>query len=132
MTILRGNIDKEIMESSERFDKSCRFTADDISDHIALIKYGKTGGQNGHSSDNIRHGTRKLYIHLAFLYNCMITHGFAPVDFWLSTLIHIPKNRRKSLNDSNNYRAIALSSILGKLLDHLILTKFQDVLALLI
>ncbi len=57
----------------------------------------------------------------------MISHGFAPVDFRLSTLIPIPKNKKKSLNDSNNYRAIALSSILGKLLDHMILTKYQDV-----
>ena len=57
----------------------------------------------------------------------MITHSFAPVDFRLSTLIPIAKNRSKSLNDSNNYRAIPLSRILGKLLDHLILTKFQYV-----
>jgi len=127
MTLLRGQIDQDIIESSERYDISCRFTADDINDHVTLIKLGKSGGQNGHSSDNIRHGTRKLYIHLASLYNCMITHGFAPMDFRLSTLIPIPKNRRKSLNDSNNYRAIALSSILGKLLDHLLLIKFQDV-----
>ena len=92
-----------------------------------LFKYVKGGGQDDHSSDNIRYGTRKLYVHLAFLYNCMIAHGFAPMDFRLSTLIPIPKNRRKSLNDSNNYRAIALSSILGKLLDHIILIKYKDI-----
>jgi len=85
-----------------------------------LIKPGKGGGPNGHSSDHIIHGTHKLYIHIALLFNCVISHGFAPVGFRLSTLIPIPKNRRKSLNDSNNYKAIALSSILGKLLDHMI------------
>jgi len=102
MTLLRGQIDQDIIESSERYDISCRFTADDINDHVTLIKLGNSGGQNGHSSDSIGHGTRKLYIHLASLYNCMIIHGFAPMVFRLSTLIPIPKNRRKSLNDSNN------------------------------
>ena len=33
----------------------------------------------------------------------------------------IPQNRKKSLSDSQNYRTIALSSILGKVLDHTIL-----------
>ena len=35
----------------------------------------------------------------------------------LGTVTSIVKNRRKSVNESSNYRAIALSSILGKLFD---------------
>ena len=57
----------------------------------------------------------------------MISHAYAPGGFCQSTLIPIPKNKRKSLNDSTNYRAIALSSIMGKLLDRIILTKCHDV-----
>jgi len=37
MTILRGKIDKEVTESNERFDKSCRLTADDISDLLVKV-----------------------------------------------------------------------------------------------
>ena len=44
----------------------------------------------------------------------------------IGTLVPIPKNKRKSQNDSNNYRAIALSSVLGKLLDRILLTKYHD------
>ena len=32
----------------------------------------------------------------------------------MSKLIPIPKNKKKSLNDSSNYRAISMSNILGK------------------
>ena len=39
----------------------------------------------------------------------------------LSTIIPIPKNRRKSLSDSDNYRGIALNSVLEKVLDWVIL-----------
>ena len=58
-------------------------------------------------------------------FNSMIVHGFAPDDFRMSTMVPIPKNKRKSLNYSSNYRTIALSSILGKLLDQLLLNKYN-------
>ena len=44
----------------------------------------------------------------------------------LYTLVPIPKNTKKSLNDSDTYRAIALGSIPGKLLDKIILKKCSN------
>ena len=44
----------------------------------------------------------------------------------LGTMIPIPKDKRTSLCDSSNYRAIALSSMFGKVLDWNILMKEQS------
>ena len=44
----------------------------------------------------------------------------------LSTIVSIPKNKRKSLNCSDYYRAIDLISVIGKLLDHILLGKCND------
>ena len=52
-----------------------------------------------------------------------------PYSMLTSTIIPIPNNRRKSLIDSDNYRAIALSSILGKLLDWVILLSCDKALS---
>ena len=42
----------------------------------------------------------------------MVVHGFIPSETNTSTLVPIPKNTKKSLNDSDNYIiAIALSSV---------------------
>jgi len=41
----------------------------------------------------------------------MILHGVSPNNMLLSTLVPIPKIRKRFLNDNNNYRAIALGSI---------------------
>ena len=57
----------------------------------------------------------------------MISHGCVPNDLLLSTIIPIPKNKRKSLSKSDNYRAIALSSIMGKLLDKILLNKCHNI-----
>ena len=46
----------------------------------------------------------------------------------LSTIIPIPKNRRKCLNDSSNYRGIAIGSLLGKVLDNILLCDNVNIL----
>ena len=53
----------------------------------------------------------------------MLTHGVAPAGLLLSTLVPIPKNKRGTKSDSNNYRQIAISSLLGKLFDIIILEE---------
>ena len=45
----------------------------------------------------------------------------------MSTLIPIPKDKRKSLSRLDNYRAIALSSVMGKLLDKILLESCQNI-----
>jgi hypothetical protein len=47
----------------------------------------------------------------------------------MSLLRPIPKNRKKSLNDSSNYRSIAISSILLKIFDKVVLATHSQVLS---
>ena len=58
--------------------------------------------------------------------NSLIVHNIIPHEMLSGTIVPIPKNKRKSLNDSSNYRSITLSSIVGKLMDNAILIKHQD------
>ena len=53
----------------------------------------------------------------------MLSHGFSPNSIILGIMIPIPKDKRKSLCNSVNNRAIALSSIISKILDLVILIK---------
>ncbi len=61
-------------------------------------------------------------------FNVILIHGVSPDSMILGTMIPIPKNKKKSLCNSYNYRAIALSSIIGKILDWVILIKERHVL----
>ena len=51
----------------------------------------------------------------------MFTHGYVPNQFRLSTIIPIIKNKQSSANVSSNYRGIALSSIVAKWIDIIII-----------
>ena len=53
----------------------------------------------------------------------MLTHGVAPSGLLLSTMIPVPKDKRASKSNSNNYRSIAISSILGKIFDSIVMKE---------
>ena len=53
----------------------------------------------------------------------MLTHGVAPSGLLLSTMIPVLKDKRASKNDSNHYRAIAISTILGKIFDSIVMEE---------
>ena len=93
------------------------------------IKSGLKQGdlQSGLLSDHIVHGGDRLHTVLAFMFSAMINHSYVPKNLLLSSIIPIPKDRRKSLNDINNYRSVVMCSALGKLFDNIVVHKFKDV-----
>ena len=95
----------------------------DVIDAAMHLKSGKSDGNEGLNSDHFIHGTNKLYAILALLFTSFLVHGYSADSMILGTMIPIPKDKRTSLCDSSNYRAIALSSMLSKVLDWIILMK---------
>ena len=71
-------------------------------------------------------GTHRFLCYLSLLLNSLLSHNFVPQSMLLSTILPIPKKKSKIMNDSDNYRGIALSCVVGKLLDKVILRKCQD------
>ena len=98
-------------------------TVTDVMNAIAHLKSGKYDGSEGLFSDHFIHGTHRFYVILSILYTSMLSHGFSPNSMILGIMIPIPKDKKKSLCNSGNYRAIALSSIFSKILDWVILIK---------
>ena len=59
----------------------------------------------------------------------MINHGYAPAEFLKSSMLPLPKGARADLSNSDMYRSIAISSLLGKILDNVIIERQQDFLS---
>ena len=90
---------------------------------IRKLKNSKSDGCTGILSDHIIHAGDKLACYLALLFTAMLRHGSSPDGIVLGTMIPLPKGRWNDLSCSDNFRAITLSSIFGKLLDFIILVK---------
>ena len=101
---------------------------EDVTWAINKLKSGKADANPGLSSDAFKNAPRELHLHLALLLSCMLRHSCAPDGVLGSILRPIPKNRKKSLNESSNFRSIAISSILLKILDKVVLEKHKNVL----
>ena len=88
---------------------------------INRLKSSKSDCTDQLFSDHFINGTVRFYTLISLLFTCMLSHGVAPSGLLLSTMVPVPKDKRGNKSDSSNYRAIAISSILGKLLDSIII-----------
>ncbi len=68
------------------------------------------------------------------LLTSMLKHSYAPEQMDVSTIIPIPKSKRRSLSASDNYRGIvlnsrgiALNSVLGKVIDKISLNRNERI-----
>ena len=99
----------------------------DIRSAIKFLKSGKSDGVL--STDYILNAGSDLFTHFSFLFSAMVRHGFVPSSLLMATIVPIPKNLRKSVNDSNNYRGIALNSPFSKLFELVVLNTHRSVLS---
>ena len=98
-------------------------TVTDVMNAIAHLKSGQSDGSESLFSDHFIHDTQRFYVILSILFTSMLSHRFSSNSMILGTMIPIPKDKKKSLCNSGNYRAIALCSIFSKILDWVILSK---------
>ena len=96
---------------------------------IRSLCAGKSDGVDDICSDNLKHATDRFIDYIVSLFNSILSHGCVPNCFLSSTIIPIPKNPRLDLKNSENYRAIALSSVFGKNLIKLLLKSKLNSLA---
>ena len=72
----------------------------------------------------------ELYEHLAAALRCCAVHSHVSQVLLLSTLVPLVKDKLGDINTSKNYRSVAISSILVKLIDWVIILLEGDSLGL--
>ena len=139
------SLDKEMAELSENIKTAIKVECDcpkanerlshcheinnfDISRAIAKIKSDKISDNGLVYSNNFIYGTNLLHKCLSILFTSMIYHGFAPQTFICAQIIPIPKGSKATLTCSDKYRSIAISNVIGKILDHVIIDRQSECL----
>ena len=56
----------------------------------------------------------------------MFKHCYLPISMLDSVIVLLVKNRNGDLSDKNNYRPIALSSVISKVFENVILYKLEE------
>ena len=94
---------------------------------LQKLKHNQYDDCCGIMSDCLINGSDRLFVALSFLYTIMIKHGYQTKLINTVKLVPIPKDKKKSLSNLENYRAIAPNNVLIKLFDYILLQKFEYV-----
>ena len=101
-------------------------TVTEVCGMTSKLKINKSDGLTGSSSDHFVYAAHRFAVLFTMLINVMLVHGYMPDDMLASVLVPIPKDPRASLTNSGNYRAIALYSSMGKIVDMLISDRYSN------
>ena len=99
-----------------------------ISEIIAKLECGKSAGPDGICAEYLKFSNVKLHTLLALCFSLCLSHGYLPIALIETTIIPIVKNKSGNLSDSNNYRPIALATIVSKMLESVLLIKCGEYL----
>ena len=77
---------------------------------IDTITCGKSCGNDGLSAEHFKHTDGCVTILLSIFYTVAIRHGYLPCDL-KTIIIPLVKNKSGDLSDVNNYRPIALVTV---------------------
>jgi hypothetical protein len=98
-------------------DDVAKVTPDIIKQAAHKLKSGKSDPMFSFSSDCFKNATKTLYENLSIMIQSCLVHGHITNILLLATLVPIIKDKLSSANVSKNYRSIAISSIVLKLID---------------
>lgn len=103
-------------------------SVDDVGHGINALNKDKKDSTEHLCTNHFINGGHKLKVYISLLLNAMVRHGFCPSKYMNTNVVPIPKDQRKSMNSSDNYRGIALSSVLGKIMDNITIRNHGHVL----
>ena len=89
------------------------------------IKPGKNDPEFDLTTDNLKNAPDILFTYLAVFFQAVLVHGHISISLLICAIILLVKNKRGPTDDSGNYRGIALSSIILKVFDWVVLIIFD-------
>ena len=128
--ILRSEFDRRIANYCGCRISSIKstFTTEIVSKIIDSLSKGKAAGLDGITAEHVMYCCPILSCILAKLFNLMLQFCYVPRDFCLSFTVPLPKVKdvySKSLS-CNDFRGIAISSVLSKIFEHCIADSFAN------
>ena len=105
-------------------DDVAKVTPDIIKQAAHKLKSGKSDPVFSFSSDCFKNATNTVYEKLSIMIQSFLVHGHITNILLLATLVPIIKDKLSSANVSKNYRSIAISSIVLKLIDWIFIILF--------
>ena len=103
-----------------------QISVSDVIDAVKRQKKGKAMGPDDLSMESFIYGGPRLNLLLSILFNLCLRYEHLPLPFCEATIVPLVKSKIGDLADVNNYRAIAISSPVSKVLESIILKRIES------
>ncbi len=105
-------------------------TADVIEEVVKEVRTRKNDPVFKFNSDCIKRAPKSFFQHISNMIKSFLIHGHVSNLLLVATIIPLIKDKLGDMESSDNYRSIALSSVILKVFDWVVITLFGDVLGL--
>ena len=102
---------------------------EDVCCALSKLKDGKSPGWDHLSNEHLLHLETDVLSNIAVLFNSMLNHSALPDRMIYSLLVPLVKDKSGTISDKSNYRAIALSTSLSKLLELVLVDRIAPFLS---
>lgn len=103
-------------------------TRDEIRYHMSTLKCGKAPGNDYITNEHLLNGGEQILKQLCKLFNLIIKTEYLPTTFRHGIIIPLYKGNNKDKTVPNSYRAVTLTSAIGKLFEKLLLCRIEKTL----
>lgn len=124
LTSIQSSINKRSLQDVDLV------TSNLIEEVVAEIKHSKNDPVFSFNSTCIKRAPPSFHRHISNIIRMFLIHGHVSDILLLSTIVPLVKDKQGDIKSSDNYRSIALSSVILKIFDWVVLTLFEDQLAL--
>jgi len=106
----------------------CVIEVAEIVNAVKCLKPHKSAGIDNLQTENIIHSSHRLYVLLAICFSQMFNHSYFPEYLGKVIIIPLLKDKSGDLTSTDNYRPIALVTVLSKVLERVIIYRCTDYL----
>ena len=110
------------------FNQGMYVSVTEVMELLRELSSGKASGMGGLTSESLKYANHILPVLLSICFTCMFKHCYLPISMLDSVIAPLVKNRNGDLSDKNNYRPIALSSVISKVFENVILYRLEEYL----
>ena len=125
-TSLKSQVLRRLKLSAMNDRVDCRIKPSEVTDAIKDLKRGKSPGLDGLNSEHYKYASPRVAALLTFVFNSCIVHNFLPKEFMDTIIVPIVKDKKADITSMDNYRPIAITSVVSKIFETILLKTYAD------
>ena len=106
-------------------DTPVNITTKEVYEAIMQLSDNKACGLDQITAEHLKLSSPKVAALLAICFNGLMTHGILPDSMLSVTLVPVIKDKAGKVGSVDNYRPIALASVISKVLERIILDRLE-------